>query len=334
MNTAPPIAAIVYNPTKVDLTALRTAVDAQEAEAGWGPSLWLETAIHGPGQGVTRTAVPSGAAVVIAVGGDGTIRAVAEGLRGSGVPLGLVPAGTGNLFARNLTLTLNDLTGAIATAFTGESRPVDLGLVKLADDGIVTEHVFLVMTGLGIDARMIDDTDDVLKKRVGWLAYARAVAAALRQTRQLTGRYRLDGAPPRGVRANTIMIGNCGLLPANILLLPDAEVDDGLFEVVLLRPTSPWGWAQIMAKVFWENGARRRTAPEHRGAVHEVRSLRYRLGRRIDIRLDEPHRVEIDGDGFGTADAVSAWIEPEGLTVRVPGLISPTTGVSAAAGRH
>lgn len=97
-------------------------------------------------------------------------------------------------------------------------------------------------------------------------------------------------------------------------------MDDGLFEVVFLRPSNLRGWLQIVATVFWRNAALRRSAHQPRGTGprHEVRAIHYRLGRTIDIRLDEPRRIEIDGDGFGTANSVRAWIEPEGLTIRVP----------------
>jgi diacylglycerol kinase (ATP) len=321
-------AAVVYNPTKVDVDVLRRVVAAEEDETGWAPSLWLTTEVDDPGQGAARAAVSAGVDLVIAVGGDGTVRAVAEGLRGARIPLGLVPAGTGNLLARNLSLVLNDLPQAVATAFRGADRPIDLGLVKLESDGVASEHAFVVMVGMGIDARMIDDTNYVLKKRVGWLAYARAIFAALRQNRQLDGRYRLDGAASRRIRASTIMIGNCGLLPANILLLPEAAVDDGLFEIVLLRPTSVWGWIDIVRTVFWANAVRRRSP--HDTADSNRRAIHYRLGRSIDLHLDGPRRIEIDGDGFGTVTAFRAWIEPEGLTIRVPWPTSLTTGVPAS----
>src|SRR3954468_14972540 len=95
-----PRAAVVYNPTKVDLGELRGAVALAESEAGWAKSLWLETTEDDPGTGQAREAVKQGVDVVIAAGGDGTVRAAAEGLHGSDVPLSLLPAGTGNLLAR------------------------------------------------------------------------------------------------------------------------------------------------------------------------------------------------------------------------------------------
>src|SRR5690606_31260805 len=129
-------AAVVYNPVKVELRRLRRVVDRVEAECGWGRTRWSATSEEDAGQSVTREAIEAGADVVLAAGGDGTVRAVAEALRGSGIPLALLPAGTGNLFARNLELTLGDLEASVRTAFSGADRTVDLGIAEITrEDG-------------------------------------------------------------------------------------------------------------------------------------------------------------------------------------------------------
>jgi diacylglycerol kinase family enzyme len=314
-------AALVYNPIKVDLDALRAAVAAEEEAAGWGETLWIETTVDDPGQGQTKEALDAGADLVIAAGGDGTVRAVAEALHGSGVPIALLPSGTGNLLARNLDLTLDDIGNSLETAFRGTDRPIDLGLIRIRhEDDSVSQHAYLVMAGLGLDAKMLAATDEELKAKVGWLAYVQAIAKVLRDKNQLRIRYNLDGKGNRSVRAHTIMIGNCGSLPANILLLPDAAVDDGLFDIVLLRPEGFVGWVQIMAKIFWENGILRRTAVGRRfmGATKEVRALNYLRGRELVMRLSRPEEIELDGDGFGKAVSVKTWVDAGGLVVRVP----------------
>ncbi|MFB2556190.1 diacylglycerol/lipid kinase family protein [Herbiconiux liangxiaofengii] len=316
-----PRAALVYNPIKVDLDALKTAVSAQESASGWGETLWLETSVDDPGQGPAKKALEEGVDLVIAAGGDGTVRAVAEVLHGSGVPVALLPSGTGNLLARNLDFTLDDVENALQTAFTGHDRPIDLGLVRIRhEDDTVTKHAYLVMVGLGLDAKMLAATDDELKAKVGWLAYAKAIVTVLRDKNQLRLRYSLDGKPARSVRAHTIMVGNCGSLPANILLLPDAAVDDGLFDIVLLRPEGFFGWLQIMGKIFWENGVLRRTSVGRRlmGSAREVRALNYLRGKELVLRLQRPEEIELDGDGFGTAIAMKTWIDPGALLVRMP----------------
>ncbi|WP_440710592.1 diacylglycerol/lipid kinase family protein [Herbiconiux sp. YIM B11900] len=314
-------AALVYNPMKVDLEALKTAVAYEEQEAGWGETLWLETTEDDPGAGQTVEALKQKVDLVIAAGGDGTVRIVAEALHESDVPLALLPSGTGNLLARNLDLTLDDVPNALETAFRGEDRAIDLGLIRIRhQDDSVTKHAYLVMAGLGLDAKMLAATDDELKAKVGWLAYVKAIGQVLRDKNQLRIRYNLDQKGNRSVRAHTIMIGNCGSLPANILLLPDAAVDDGRFDIVILRPEGFIGWVQIMVKIFWENGVLRRTVAGRKlmGLTKEVRALNYLTGRELVLRLSRPEEIELDGDGVGQAVSLKTWIDEGGLTVRVP----------------
>jgi diacylglycerol kinase (ATP) len=315
------VAAIVVNPVKVDGPALRAALAAAEERWGWEPTLWLETTPEDPGAGQTREALERNADVVIAAGGDGTVRTVAEVLRGSGTPLGLLPSGTGNLLARNLDLTLDDVDRALDSAFGGDDRAIDVGVAELRDaSGATTEHAYLVMAGFGIDAQMIAATDDDLKAKAGWLAYVKAIGTVLRDKNELHLRYRLDGGRVHSVRAHTVLVGNCGSLPANILLLPDAAVDDGVFDIVVLRPEGFLGWLQIVGKVFWENGVLRRTSVGRRllGADREIRAMNYLKGRELVVRLDRPEPVDLDGDLFGEVVAMRTRVDPLSLTVKVP----------------
>ena len=314
-------AAIVVNPVKVDEDALRAALAAAEKQHGWEDTLWLETTVDDPGTGQTREALENGVDVVIAAGGDGTVRTVAEELRGTETPLALLPSGTGNLLARNLNLTLDDVGHALDTAFDGEDRPIDVGVAEIRDgDGGTQRRAYLVMAGLGIDARMIAATDDELKAKAGWLAYVKAIGTVLRDKNELRLRYQLDGGRVHTVHAHPILIGNCGSLPANILLLPDAAVDDGELDIVVLRPEGFLGWLRIVVKVFWENGVLRRTSVGRRlmGADHEVRAMNYLKGRELVLRLSRPEEVELDGDLFGRASAMRTYVDPGALRVRVP----------------
>jgi len=319
--TEPRRAALVYNPVKVDLDSVKAAVSRAEEAAGWAETLWLETSVEDPGAGQTREAIEAGVDMVIAAGGDGTVRVVAEALHGSGIALGLLPSGTGNLLARNLNLTLDDIDNALTVAFSGADRAIDIGMIDIETDHGRDRRAYVVMAGLGIDAKMLANTDDDLKKRAGWLAYVDALRKALLDKNQLEFRYRLDGSKVRKVRAHTIIVGNCGALPANILLLPDAAVDDGEFDIVLLRPEGFFGWAQIIFKVVWENGVLRRSGvvgQKLMGLTKEVSALRYVKGRELVVRLEKAQEIELDGDPFGSTSAFRTWIEPGGLTVRVP----------------
>jgi diacylglycerol kinase (ATP) len=322
-DTAAPVstrsAAVVYNPIKVNVDDLRAAVEKHQVAAGWGETSWYETSKEDAGQGMTREAIAGGADMVIAVGGDGTVRAVAEAVHGSAASLALLPSGTGNLLARNLKLTLDDMDNALEVAFTGEDRKIDLGMIDIRrEDGSKSTHGYVVMAGLGLDAKMLANTDDDLKKQVGWLAYVRALSTALRDDNQLRMQYRVDGGERKQIRAHTIIIGNCGALPANIVLLPDAAIDDGEFDILMLRPQGLLGWVQIFGKVLWENGVVRRTKLGRQLPKTPSSALRYFRGAKISVTLASAEEIELDGDSFGKAKGLRTWVEAGALTVRVP----------------
>ena len=320
-STSTKTAAVVYNPIKVNLKSLKATVKAAESQAGWNKSLWFETSVLDPGGDVTRQALDKGATVVLAAGGDGTIRAVAEALRGTNVPIALLPSGTGNLLARNMALALDNLTESVETAFLGVARPIDVGVVEAERaDGSRTSHVFLVMAGLGLDAQMAANTNAMLKARVGWIAYVDAIARAVRDNNRVKVRYSLDGGPQGAATVNTVIVGNCGLLPGGIQLLPEAVIDDGIFDVVAFRPGGFVGWVQIYVKLVWENGILRRSTVGRRivSMSREVRALRYLRGSELTIRLEHPEEFELDGDPFGEAIALKARVDHLALSVMVP----------------
>jgi diacylglycerol kinase (ATP) len=314
-------AAVIYNPIKVDLESLREMVDAEASAAGWAKSTWYETTEEDPGQSVTKQAMADGADMIIAAGGDGTVRAVAEATRGTGTSVALLPSGTGNLLARNLDLTLDDVPDSLRAAFTGVDRTIDLGVIQIErEDKSRSEHVFVVMAGMGIDAKMIENTDEDLKDKAGWAAYIKAIAASLRDPNELHLRFRMDDGKPKKATVHTVILGNCGSLPGNVLLLPDAVLDDGLLDLMLMRPGGALGWIRVWLKVAWVNGVLRRTkAGRAVAGEHENDGdLHYETVKRFVARLSRPDEIELDGDGFGKATAFNAWIEPGALTVRVP----------------
>ncbi|GHD41646.1 diacylglycerol kinase [Mycetocola manganoxydans] len=313
------VAALVYNPIKVDLDAIKAVVAAEEKAAGWGETLYFETSVEDPGQGATKRALEAGADMVIVAGGDGTVRAAAEAIHDSDAALALLPSGTGNLLARNLDLTLDDLEHSIHSAFTGRDREIDLGMIDIrSGESATTSHVFLVMAGLGLDAKMLANTDEELKKKVGWLAYVGAIFKALTDKNELRVRYKLDSGRVKNVRAHTIIVGNCGSLQANVLLLPEAAVDDGEFDILILRPENPFHWVQILFKIIWENGVLMRTKLGRKMPMKDVTALNYVKGKELTLKLSRAEEIELDGDGMGTAVAVKVRIKPGGLTVRVP----------------
>ena len=311
----------MYNPIKVDLDALTASVRA--AEAGWAETIWFSTSETDAGQGPARAALAQGAHCVLVAGGDGTVRAVAEVLRGTDVAMGIIPSGTGNLLARNLKLPLGNLDAATQIAFSGRDHPIDVGVATVTDaDRRVVEHVFLVMAGLGLDAEMIATTRPELKKQLGWLAYVDAGMRVLPKARPFRIRYSLGGRTDRPAHVSAVLVANCGVLPGNIQFLPDAEVDDGILDIAVLQPKGVLGWLTIWRRVSWENGVLRRSAVGRRmSQVTETANEKVMTTlRSADIRIvvEHPQAFEVDGDDLGQVRRLLLRSDPGGLIVRVP----------------
>lgn len=320
MSKPQPSAAVIYHPHKSDLTRLRAAVQKYETRAGWAPTQWYETTESDAGTGLAIRAVEAGASVVLTSGGDGTVRAVAEALRGSGVPMAVIPQGTGNLLARNLGAPLDDIDGAVRAAFLGRNRAIDLGVITIIrPDESEDEHVFLVLAGMGLDARAITATRSSLKKRLGWLAYVDAGVRTIFKDAPLQIHYSVDSAPAKALTVYTVMIGNCGVLPGGVLLIPDAVLDDGRLDVVALRPLGPFSWLRIWHKIGWENGVLRKSRAGRKmiDLINDTRSVSYMKAKQYALAVPHPEPIQLDGDDFGLAVAANGVVDPGALIVRV-----------------
>ena len=168
--------AVVLNPAKVDDPGQFVAMlEEMATESGWSKISWYQTTVEDPGVGQAHAAAVAGADLVIVCGGDGTVRTVCEELAGTGIPVGIVPAGTGNLLARNLALPLY-LRAAVDIALNGQDRAIDL--VRVSGDKM-DDSTFLVMAGMGFDAAIMEGVSDNIKARVGWLAYVLSALKSL-----------------------------------------------------------------------------------------------------------------------------------------------------------
>lgn len=314
-------AAVIYNPTRVTVGQLRPLIDRAAADAGWGETLWYETTIEDPGAEVTREAVRAGAGMVFVAGGDGTVRSVSQGMRDSGAALALLPSGTGNLLARNLGVPVANTAEAIAIGFTGRTRNIDLGIATLSRvDGTIEEHGFVVMAGMGIDADIMANTNETLKKTVGWLAYVDAGIRVIPDARPFRIRYQLDDKPQHSAHVSTILFGNCGTLTGGLEMMPDAIVDDGLLDVAVLQPKGTLGWLEVWRKLRWENGFLRRSSMGRKiikATSGSASTITYLRSAGITVSLDKPRDVELDGDEFGVVSGVRFAADAGALAVRV-----------------
>ena len=291
---------VVVNPIRIDSDAFRIRVSSAARAAGWDEPLWFETTADDTGASMARAAVAAGAQVVVAAGGDGTVRVVCAEMAGRGIPVGIVPAGTGNLLARNLGIPLAR-DQALDVALRGQDRAIDL--VGIEGDGIVGTR-FAVMAGMGLDAAIMDGAPDRLKRRMGWPAY---FVSGMRQLRYPAVRVEIavDDEEPVQRRARTVVIGNVGSLTAGIPLLPDARIDDGVLDVVVIAPRRLLGWVPLLWRVL-------RRHPRTDEWLDRF------TGRRVVVTAASPTPRQLDGDTVGAGTQLRATVEPGVLLVRVP----------------
>ena len=317
---------IVWNPSKTSRYELENALEKAFERVLTGTAevrvSWHETGEDDPGLGAARGAVEAGADVVLAAGGDGTVRAVAEHLAESGAraELGIIPLGTGNLLARNLGVPLKDLTAAFERALTGEAIPLDIGWARLAVDGETDgkRYAFAVMAGFGIDAHMITETDDDLKGRAGWLAYVESLGRALSASEVIDIRLSGQNLEPSDEQAHTLLVGNYGSLQSGMTLFPDADPSDGELDLLVLSADSIPGWADTMRNLVWDNGLRRLLSPSssEEDQAKNSDSATHRRITELTVELDEPRVFEVDGDALGETNRVEISVQPGAVRVR------------------
>jgi diacylglycerol kinase family enzyme len=316
-----PVAAVILNPTGVDLARLRSAVEHAQQAAGWDPSLWFPTTQGDPGQQAAHNALESSPDVVLVVGGDGTVRTIAQEVRQT-APLAIVPTGTGNLLARNLRLPLTDLDQAVSLAFTGRDHAIDIISAALEhESGAVTERIFLAMAGVGLDAAMALNSNTSLKSLFGWLAYIPPIARSVLANQSFAVQYRVGNTDPQFLSAHTMIIGNCGVLTGDIVLMPAAAVDDGLLDVVILQPGRRLsGWTPIGIRLA-ANGAvhrrRHRLRKTPRG-LPSSRSAFHAQANEFEAIFEEPQLIELDGDIIDHITRARFKLLAGQLTLRMP----------------
>jgi diacylglycerol kinase family enzyme len=291
---ARPTAALVVNARVQDPQRLSEVYERVAAAAGWGPPVLLLTTPDEAGTGLVRRVLEVGADLIIAAGGDGTVRACAEALAGTDVPLAIVPSGCANLTAVALGIPAR-LEAAVQVALHGQDRWIDLA----SADGAL----FTAMAGIGLDAAVVGATPRAAKRMAGWPAYAAAATGQLLRP-PATFTICLDGGEPFSRVARSVTVGNSGLLPGGFPIMPDARPDDGVLDVVILAPSGLFGWASVGFRV----AARSR---------HEDAQLERHRARRVEITADAELPRQADGEMLGRARSLTVAVLPGALRVRV-----------------
>jgi diacylglycerol kinase family enzyme len=187
------------------------------------------------------------------------------------------------------------LDEALAVALGGGQQPIDAGRVN--------GNLFVVMAGLGLDARMLRDTSEPLKRRLGWAAYAVSAVHHLRD-RPMRVTVVADGARPVRMRASAVIVGNVGSLRGGLPLMPAARPDDGLLDAVVLNARGLAGWLVVAAQVLT------RRAGSDRLTRMQFRKLR--------LEVDRLQPWELDGEFMGETTQLTVTALAGKLVLRVP----------------
>ena len=311
--------AFIVNPSKPQAAERKRHIKRFCAAKGLTEVEFIETRLDKDGRACALEALRNGADVIVAVGGDGTVRTVASAVWGTGHALGIIPIGTGNLFARNMGIPVDDIDAALTVATSHGSRHVDVGRLTLLDDRNADHgHAFLIIAGIGFDAVMIGDTDPELKKNISWLAYfvsgvKNLFAPKYRGNVTITS---ADGSTHTisGLAFRTFMAGNCGQIPV-FSLMPDASYDDGILDFEVIDTSGGLlGWANLFGDVVHQTitGKAGSSPLSTNSTIDQIQGVS------AEIMLEKPVLAQVDGDMLPATKHLRFDVERKSLCVRVP----------------
>ncbi|EHD20885.1 MULTISPECIES: lipid kinase [Brenneria] len=218
---------------------------------------------------------------VIIGGGDGTLNAAAQALVDTGLPLGVLPLGTANDFARTLDIP-KDLKQAVQIIADGYLRSIDLGEVN--------GHLFFNVSSIGFSAALARGLSAESKKRWGTLGYALAAFKLLKQSRPFRAEIEHDGVRER-VRTVQVSVGNGRFYGGGMTVEQTAAPDDGRLDVYSLEVSH---WWEIIALVPFLR----------RGTHGRWRKVRAFSATRLTLHTAKPHDINADGELVGKTPAI------------------------------
>lgn len=259
---------------------------------------WEVSVTHGYGDArqQAQEAAERGFDLVGAYGGDGTVMEVANGLKGSDVPLAILPGGTGNVFSIELGLpqTLEEATRLIFD---------DDAVLQAVDVGECGEDIFLLRVLVGYGARRIHNVTREMRDRYGKMAYFLAALQSLSDVEPVAYRFTLDDKSIE-IESFTCMVMNAGTIGVpGVSLVPGVSVHDGLLDLVAIEDTDVRALSSIAASII--------------NSDREVEGLHHWQAREIRIEPEQPQPVAGDGEDWGETP-FTARILPKALKVITP----------------
>jgi diacylglycerol kinase (ATP) len=273
------------------------------AREGWQVEMAVTT---GPADArrLATQGIAAGVDAVAVFGGDGTTMQAAAALMGTGVPLALIPGGTGNVLAGNLRIPSNPVRAARALV-RGKRRIIDLGRVMLEDG----EHYFGVACGAGVDAAVMGGAVAADKRRWGIGAYFASTFRVLPTIRSSACTITVDGACI-DFPAALVLIMNCGeMIPPVVRIRPEISPEDGLLDMIAISADSPWQGIRGLLRAVFDG---------RREDIRATPYIRYARGTHFTIEPAETMPVQFDGDPVGHTP-LTADVVPGALAVMVPG---------------
>ncbi len=265
------------------------------ADAGFEDPAWFEVPKSKFAPDCVREAIDGGADLIFVWGGDGIVQRCIDAVGDAPVVLAILPAGTGNLLARNLDIPI-DLAQAVDVGLHGAHRTIDVGRVN--------GERFAVMAGTGLDALMIRDAGRSMKDRFGRAAYVWTGAKNLKMP-PFRARIEVDGTPWFDGKAGCILVGNVGKVLGGVEAFDDVSPEDGLLELGVVTAKGITQWTRALV----------RTAV---GSADRSKFVQTTKAKKIKIKLDRKMPYELDGGDEKPVDRLKIRVEPAAVTICVP----------------
>jgi len=286
---------VVVNPAAGNGRAVGVWERVAHALARSGVTAWKSVTTEGVGHAreLARAAAKAGCDRVVAVGGDGTICEVANGVAHTATAVGIVPTGTGNDSGRNLGIPRWPLAAA-RLALTGPIRAIDLGEIETGQGSTF----FVNVAGFGFDAEVGGRVNGAPKRFGGTLPYVMGALQTLRHYRSPSMRIRFgDRTVER--RVFLVAVANCASYAGGMRIAPDAVTDDGLFDVCVVSDLSRLAVLRLIPKLY-SGGHRSHPAVEL-----------FRCGQ---VQAESSERVHCQADGELVGELPARFtIHPRGL---------------------
>lgn len=283
--------AFIINPKagKKNNTNIEELVEKNLHTDIWNPGFFY-TRYKGHARELVYECVERGYQTIVAVGGDGTVNEVATSIFKTGITLGIVPLGSGNGLARSLGIPLQK-ENAINLLNLKNTREVDVGAIN--------KHYFFCTCGTGFDARI--GHKFAKSKTRGFFSYVKTVLREYNKYRPKNYRIKIDNQKIKQ-KAFLITIANAGQYGNNAYIAPEAEVDDGSFDVCIIKPF-PWYISPFLGiRLFAKNINKSKYIDSYRGHT-------------IEFLKKKKYRFHIDGEPVKYNGKVKIDIIPRGLKV-------------------